>query len=169
MKKHHETNITRIDVINTLFLGIHSSPFFPISWIVLSIYGSSINFTQGNIYLALFDFIYWILFCIIGIWLISFAYVFTSQKMSKGVLGTHKFTLRDDGLFEETKYSECLYRWNSIDKVVRFWKYIIVRVGGNQWHTFPIRSFYGEGDIEEFITTIQKQIKLNKTLQRTSR
>ena len=155
----HETNINRRDAINTMYFGIILTPMFPIIWIALAgwlAFGSLMN---GRYLISTIVFLVWLSACFVLNWLLLLVYVLASPKMKKGILGKHRFKITEIGLQEETEFNESLHKWPSMDKVVEIGKYVLVRVSGNQWHTFPLRSFASDAERKKFISELHKRIE----------
>ena len=82
-------------------------------------------------------------FC--GFWILLVAMVGTltvwRATNGSGVLGTHHYEIRDDGLFETTDVNETMTKWGGILRVTRNRWYILVCENRKHYHVIPIRAF----------------------------
>jgi hypothetical protein len=78
------------------------------------------------------------------------AYALFNATDRNGQLGIHVFTLRKDGLHEQTRFKEALHRWQGVYSitVLRHWLYI--RLSLYSYHVVPVRAFTSHADFERF-------------------
>ena len=74
---------------------------------------------------------------------------------TKTMLGSRVIEVRDDGLFEETRFNKSLYYWPGIVKLVRRPGFIAVYVSGLAAHVIPHRVFSDDIEREKFLTALQ--------------
>lgn len=71
-------------------------------------------------------------------------------KQNKGIFTTHRVTLTDEGVEEETNVGLTKNIWSSIPKVVQSRKYIYVYVQQNMAHVIPKHAFQDTNQAHEF-------------------
>lgn len=84
---------------------------------------------------------------------------FLNPRIKRGALGVHTFTVKDEGLFEETAFNATLHRWPSLDKVSILFGRLMVRVSGTQWHILPVRAFATIEEAHAFATLLRQRIR----------
>ena len=92
-----------------------------------------------------------------AMWLVQCLFLVTYflTVNTKTMLGSRVIELRDDGLFEETRFNKSLYYWPGILKVVRRPGFIAVYVSGFAAHVIPHRVFSDDMEREKFWTALQ--------------
>lgn len=162
----HETKLSLWDVIFTTYIPLVITPVFIMAWVAFSL----IFTYQSNYYLYIDDKSLLIIFGVFGV---MYYYVsiqlfmffwscflcLINPKLKRGVLGIHKFEIANEGLIEETEFNKTISKWSSIDKAIKIFGYILVRVAGHQWHTFPKRSFESTEQQAEFYELLRNKIR----------
>lgn len=80
-------------------------------------------------------------------------------KRSDGVLGTHEYELRDDGLFEKTSANETLTKWKSVKGVLRAGQFFVVELPQGAFHIIPIRSFTTANEQLDFYSEVSARVQ----------
>ncbi len=89
---------------------------------------------------------------------ISIVIVLSKANEGKG-LGYHKFTLKDEGLLEETSGNTTLTKWAGIIRVLRMKNYIAIQNSPGTAHLIPKRAFISETEFESFYHDILSKSK----------
>lgn len=75
-----------------------------------------------------------------------------------GILGSHLFEIRRDGLFESTSANQTVTNWSAIRSATRTKHYILVSVAWWMLHCIPRRAFADDAAFEAFYSTLQARI-----------
>jgi hypothetical protein len=78
------------------------------------------------------------------------AYALFSATDRNGQLGIHVFTLRKDGLHEQTRFNESLHRWQGIYSITALKHWLYIRLSVYQYHIIPARAFTSHANFEGF-------------------
>jgi len=91
-----------------------------------------------------FQFILYFLLFFFAIVIFDWLWICFIPGVSKGVLGEHKFWIKEDGLFEKTSYNETLYPYRAIRRIILNKSYIVIQL--TSWTGFFIarREFANE-------------------------
>ncbi len=92
------------------------------------------------------------------IFLFYIVVILINFSLKKCGTGEHDFEITSEGFIEETEYSYSLFKWSCVDKVVKIFGYIMVRVTGNQWHVIPKRAFGTKEEQDEFLLALKSKI-----------
>jgi len=76
----------------------------------------------------------------------------------QGVLGSHTFEIRPDGLFESTTANQTPTSWSAIRSAKRTDRYILVSVAWWMFHFIPRRAFGDDAAFDDFFAAIQERI-----------
>jgi hypothetical protein len=89
-----------------------------------------------------------------------FGAIVTSLQVStqKGILGSHTFEIREDGLFESTCANQTLTSWSAIPRAVRTNRYILVTLTWWLFHLIPRRAFSDASADDAFFAALQQRI-----------
>ena len=88
--------------------------------------------------------------------------VLIMSKESNGVLGTHEYTLKEEGLFEKTIANETLHKWGALGKVSVAGPDLLLQVTGYLYHVFPRKSFATAEQRSEFERLLRYHIDKEK-------
>ena len=91
----------------------------------------------------------------VGFVLSTMSIIFMS-KQSNGILGRHTYTIRDDGLLEQTRANETLVKWGGAVGLRRTRDLLLIEVGPALFHVIPRRSFENDSDFEAFWRAVQR-------------
>ena len=95
----------------------------------------------------------------IGIWLFQAllitAFFYTGSADS--VLTDHVLEIREGGLFESTPFSESLFFWPSVIKVVRRPGFVAVYISARQAHVIPTKAFESRERLVQFVARIREK------------
>ncbi|MCF6256502.1 MAG: hypothetical protein L3J98_09080 [Gammaproteobacteria bacterium] len=58
-----------------------------------------------------------------------------SSIKKAGVLGEHKYFLKENGLLKITEANETLVKWNSIKSIIKTNKFVLVQINWYLFHT----------------------------------
>jgi hypothetical protein len=84
--------------------------------------------------------------------LLSLTLTLFRASAKNGDLGMHVFSLRGDGLHQQSAVDETLNRWQGIYSVI-VWKHgLYVRINWYLCHVIPARAFTSRADFENFST-----------------
>lgn len=101
------------------------------------------------------------IFC--GFWTILVAMVgaLTAWKATKGsgVLGTHHYEIREDGLFEATDVNETLTKWSGIYRAMRNRSNLLICENRKHYHVIPIRAFTDVLAANAFFDELLERVK----------
>ncbi len=90
------------------------------------------------------------------------AAVMTWQVSSKsGVIGSHTFEIRKDGLFVSTSANQTLTYWSAIPCAIRKNHYILVFLSWWIFHCIPRRAFPDSAAYDAFFNALQQRIRRN--------
>lgn len=86
--------------------------------------------------------------------------IWTALQVStmKGILGSHTFEIREDGLFESTCANQTLTNWLVIPRAVRTKRYILVSLTWWLFHLIPRRAFSDATADDAFFAALQQRI-----------
>ena len=76
-----------------------------------------------------------------------------------GVLGKHRYTLREDGIFEATDANESLHKWAGLHSVIRTRKWLFVRINHYLFHMIPARAFEGPAEFQDFAEALEARFE----------
>jgi hypothetical protein len=94
------------------------------------------------------------LFCVLVLY-VAIVSVFLS-KSAIGVIGIHKFEIKNEGFYEETIANQTLAKWISIKKVVHDKHQIVVWVSSWTYYVVPRRSFKTKEEYASFYDELLK-------------
>ena len=149
--------LTRADLIRVNFRALLRNRFLQVLWGALIAWDCYTTLTgpqladTGMVYKIVFTgfmavFYYALLF--------SITFVLTSAlllvRKNKGVLGEHRLTVTEDGLFESTVHNESLNRWSAYHKTVKTARYLMLYVTETNLHIIPRKRPLLEGDLVAF-------------------
>ncbi len=80
----------------------------------------------------------------------SFLWVLSTSTEKSGTLGTHTYSLNEQGLHETTKFNDALHKWTGIRSVEKSDSYIFIRINSYLFHLIPRRAFSSNKEYEEF-------------------
>ena len=75
-----------------------------------------------------------------------------------GVLGLHKYAIKEGGLHETTEANEALIKWAGISEVIQNNNYILVQINHYLFHVIPKRDFSEQAEFEKFGATLRKKV-----------
>lgn len=81
---------------------------------------------------------------------VSFLWVLSTSNEKSGTLGTHTYSLSEQGLHETTKFNDALHKWTGIQSVEKSDSYIFIRINGYLFHLIPRRAFSSDKEYGEF-------------------
>ena len=81
---------------------------------------------------------------------LSLAYALFNASDRNGQLGTHVFTLRKDGLHEQTRFNEALHKWQGVSSIVVLKHCLYIRLSWYLFHIIPARAFTSRADFDRF-------------------
>ena len=100
-----------------------------------------------------------VVFVLVYLALLAFQLVFNAaflySRNNRNVLTHHRVEVKDEGLYEETTYSKCLFLWPGIHKVVRAAGITAVYVTAQTAILIPDRAFSSPSDSEELLRRVQ--------------
>lgn len=96
----------------------------------------------------------WLLFWALTVLIVSITNVLMTSGVP-GILGAHRYEIREDGFFESTSANETLVKWNAIRRITRTGRYILVKLSWFQYHVIPTRSFANAADADSFYQELQ--------------
>ena len=73
-----------------------------------------------------------------------------NEGENKGVLTKHTLILNEEGIIEETNYNTTKLKWDSIEKIVKDYRYIYIYIGAVSAFIVPIRSFSSSISFNDF-------------------
>ena len=87
----------------------------------------------------------------------------TALQMSgcSGVLGEHRYEIRDSGFFESTSANETLTRWSAIHRITRNRHYTLISLTWWLFHLIPNRAFPDAAAVDAFYGELQTRIDCN--------
>jgi hypothetical protein len=86
---------------------------------------------------------------------LGFNAAFLFSRNNRNVLTQHRVELRSDGLYEETAYSQCLFLWPGIHRVVDAAGMVAVYVTAHSALLVPNKTFVSSAQRDEFLRTIK--------------
>jgi hypothetical protein len=78
------------------------------------------------------------------------AYALFNATDRNGQLGIHVFTLRKDGLHEQTRFNEALHRWPGVYSITVLKHWLYIRLSLYSYHIVPARAFTSHASFERF-------------------
>jgi hypothetical protein len=95
-----------------------------------------------------------------ALWFAQFLYnaLYLYSRRSNAVLTKHVIELRDDALYESTKFNESRFFWPGIHKIVRRPGFVAVYTTPIQAHIVPKRAFSSNEQMTEFVATVRRKI-----------
>jgi hypothetical protein len=105
--------------------------------------------------------------CIWGLlWLVQFLFnaVYFASRSNRTILTSHVAEVRDDGFYEETRFSRSLFFWPGVAKAVSRPGFLAVYVSGQHAHVIPKRAFASKSEMESFRTHIAEGIRRSNGL-----
>jgi hypothetical protein len=78
------------------------------------------------------------------------AYALFNATDRNGQLGIHIFTLRKDGLHEQTRLNEALHRWQGVSSIAVLKHCLYIRLSWYLFHIIPARAFASRADFDRF-------------------
>ena len=89
---------------------------------------------------------------LLGGFVISFLWVLSTSTEKSGTLGTHTYSLSEQGLHETTNHNDALHKWTGIQSVEKSNSYIMIRINSYLFHIIPRRAFSSDKEYEEYWT-----------------
>jgi YcxB-like protein len=78
------------------------------------------------------------------------AYALFNATDRNGQLGIHVFTLRKDGLREQTRVNEALHQWEGVSSIIVSKHYVYIRLNWYLSHIVPAGAFTSRADFDRF-------------------
>lgn len=91
--------------------------------------------------------------------IIKRAGVLAATKRREGVVGSHEYTLRQDGLFERTTAGEHLTPWSRIKGLKPTREHLILETTGDAVHVIPKRAFASEAAQAQFCEALAQRLR----------
>jgi hypothetical protein len=85
-----------------------------------------------------------------GMVLSGFAFQLFTASDKNGQLGTHVFTLRKDGLHQQTPFEETLNQWRGIYSIIASKHCLYIRLNWYLFHIIPAGAFTSRADFDRF-------------------
>jgi hypothetical protein len=76
-----------------------------------------------------------------------------------GVLGSHTFEIRAEGLFESTSANQTNTNWSAIRRAIRTDRYIVVSLAWWLFHCIPRRAFPDAAAYDAFFQALDQRIR----------
>jgi hypothetical protein len=86
------------------------------------------------------------------------AFLFTRRRDS--ALTDHVIEIRDDAIYESTRFNESRFLWSGILRLVERPGYVAVYVSQHAAHVIPMRAFQSKEQRAQFISLIKEKMKL---------
>jgi hypothetical protein len=86
---------------------------------------------------------------------LAFNAAFLFSRNNKNVLTQHRVEVKDEGLYEETTYSRCLFLWPGIHKVIHAAGMTAVYVTAHSAILVPDHTFSSLDDRDEFLRRVK--------------
>ena|SRR5438445_1758330 len=86
------------------------------------------------------------------------AFLFTRRRDS--ALTDHVIEIRDDALYESTRFNESRFLWPGILRLVQRPGFVAVYVSRHHAHVIPTRAFQSKQQRSQFIALVKKKMKL---------
>ena len=83
-------------------------------------------------------------------------YILISSRPGNGVLGEHLYTLKDEGLLEQTQANETLIKWGGARDLRRVMDSIVIDVAPALCHVIPRQAFATNSEYDAFWAAIQR-------------
>ena len=90
---------------------------------------------------------------------VLFTGIFLASRRSDSNLTDHVVEVRNDALYESTKYNETRFFWPGVLRVVRLPGYVAVYVARQLAHVIPNRAFSSRRQIAEFVEYARTRMK----------
>jgi hypothetical protein len=90
--------------------------------------------------------------------MLVFQTVVTLLQRKSTYLTRHAIELREDGIYDETIHSRCLYYWKSVLRVDDRPGYVAIYVGAQAAHIVPDHAFGGEVLRERFLVLARQRM-----------
>jgi hypothetical protein len=119
----------------------------------MNLYPVLTNADWGNVSVIAFAAVYSVFLAAIVIvagFSLLLAYALFNATDRNGQLGTHIFTLRKDGLLEQTRFNEALHRWQGVSSIVVLKHCLYIRLNWYLFHIVPARAFTSRTDFDRF-------------------
>ena len=84
--------------------------------------------------------------------------IYLTSRRGDSVLTDHVVEIRDNALFESTKYNESLFFWPGILKVRNRPGYIAVYIAQHMAHIIPKRAFSSKDQVNQFVALIKEKM-----------
>jgi hypothetical protein len=120
----------------------HGVPTTPWNWFVLFL--ATIGGAAGAVLVGFFVSSLWILIV---------------SSSAPGVLGVHRYTFRDDGLFEQTSANETLLKWQGARSVHPMPAFLVIEVTHALVHLLPRRHFTSDEHYQRFSERAKMLVK----------
>jgi hypothetical protein len=76
-----------------------------------------------------------------------------------GFLTRHVIEIREDALFEATKFNESRHFWPGIQKVVRRPGFVAIYIAQHQAHIIPNRAFRSKEERNRFVDLLREKVR----------
>lgn len=90
-------------------------------------------------------------------WMVQFVFlaVFLFTRRDDSVLTNHVVEVRDDALYEATKFNESRHFWPGVLRVVQRHWFVAVYVSQRTAHLIPTRAFQSKTQLQQFVDLIR--------------
>jgi len=95
------------------------------------------------------------------VWILQvvFMMAFLFTRRSDSVLTHHVLELREDALYEATKFNESRHFWPGVSKVVQRPWFVAVYISQRTAHLIPMRAFQSTAQVRQFVALIKEKQK----------
>jgi hypothetical protein len=87
-----------------------------------------------------------------------FNLIYLVSRDNHTFLTKHIMEIREDGIFDKTKYYQSLYFWTGVTRIVRRSGFIAIYVNQNAAHIIPNRAFGSKEECEQFYRGVKLEI-----------
>lgn len=153
-------NWTRIDVLKMIFLYLPTEKAFYYTflavWVLRALFAYNLDSAAS----------WWAQIIAIGItsipvfvgcWVVLTALLLIYMQFTPGILGTHYFSITDEGLIEQTEVGETFTKWVSVTSVAKRHDAIYVGIHWASLYIIPAESFATEQAFDTFYRQLREK------------
>jgi hypothetical protein len=89
-----------------------------------------------------------------------FNIVFLSVGKNRSLLTRHVVEIKDDALYEETKFNSSCHYWKGLVKVVNRPGFVAVYISAHAAHIIPHRAFSSVGHRKDFVAALNEKLSV---------
>jgi hypothetical protein len=104
-----------------------------------------------------------LLYCSAWLVLLLLYVILLFSRLNKTLLTKHVIEVRNDALYEETRFNKSLHYWPGVVKVVDRPGFVAIYIAAQMAHIIPARAFADDDERSRFLALTREKLKAGAT------